>query len=579
MAKNILDFGDSRSKLLEGVSTIADIVGTTLGPGGSNVVFRKTMGHHDPIITKDGVSVAREVTLEDPHMDLGCEIVKKACEEQLKKVGDGTTTTAVLTKAIFYEGSAVIDGVNPHLFNKELNYFCDKIVAHLKSRKKDCKTEEDLFAVAKIATNGDEKIAKLIAKAVFNSGEYGAIIVNKRAKEFEVETLNSYLNNKGLFDHKMYDVLKGNNDQRQPICNVNPKKQEIDDKANLIMFREKVENFNDLRTFIEFSNMVDKRILVIVAPEFSEDVKSMALSMATKNHDGVVLVDGPSYGVYQETYMEDLACAVGVQIMQNTKEARLFTPANIDPAVAKTMSHDEVREAMSNKFRSNVAKVYCPLERVIIGRDMSCFFPTDSYVDQEAKNHRLDSLKSEVELSNEYDQTLLKERISCIEGKTSILHFYGRTETEAKEIADRVDDAIKSCLAAYKQGVIAGGGISLLHSTKVLRRLASNDLSSWTQEKIEAINVIEKSLFAPCIKILKNYGFSDGAINTITSETLKYKYPKGYNFNETGDEYVSYLTNKVLDPVLVTTTALQTAVSLAGNLLTTNVSMVNNPKY
>lgn len=527
MAAKDIEFGTTaRAKMLKGVETLAKTVKVTLGPKGRNVILDKSYGA--PKITKDGVSVAKEVELSDKFENMGAQLVKEVAQKTADKAGDGTTTATVLAEAIIKEGcKAVAAGMNPMDLKRGIDMAVEAVVADIKSRSKDIKTSEEIAQVGTISANGDRSIGEYLARAMEKVGNEGVITVED-AKGLETEL----------------DVVEGMQFDRgylSPYFITNAEKMICEYENPLILlYDQKVTNLQPLIPILE-SIVQSGRALLIIA----EDIEGEALATLVVNRIRgglkVCAVKAPGFGDRRKAILEDIAILTGGQV---------------------------VSEELGMKLENVTMDMLGSAKRVDISKDDTTII--DGSGDKGLIEARGQQIRKQIEeTTSDYDREKLQERLAKLSGGVAVLRVGGASEVEVKEKKDRIDDALNATRAAVKEGVVAGGGVALLYSVKAL-----DNLSPVNQDQKVGIEIIRKATQAPLRQIAENAGV-DGAVvagKLLESDDVNY----GYNA-QTG-EYTDMVKAGIIDPTKVVRTALQDAASVAGLLITTEAMVTELPQ-
>ena len=528
MAAKEIKFGaDARTRLLRGVDILADAVKVTLGPKGRNVLIEKSFGA--PRITKDGVSVAKEIELSDKFENLGAQLVREVANKTADLVGDGTTTATVLTQAIVREGSkAVAAGLNPLDLKRGIDLAVETVVADLKKRSKKVSSDKDEIAqVATISANGDKDIGDKIAEAFKKVGVEGVITVEE-AKGLETEL----------------DVVEGMQFDRgytSPYFVTNPEKLTVELENPYILISEtKLSTLQPLLPVLE-SVVQSGRPLLIIA----EDIEGEALAtlVVNKLRGGlkVAAVKAPGFGDRRKAMLEDIAVLTAGQVVSADLGIKL---ENVTPALLGTA------------------------KRVTITKEST------TIVDGAGKKKEIEARITQIraqseETTSDYDREKLQERLAKLSGGVAVLKVGGASEVEVKERKDRVDDALHATRAAAEEGIVAGGGTALLYSIRALDsvKTANND------QKV-GVDIIRRALQAPIRQIVENAG-TDGVL--VAGKLLEGK-DTNLGFNAQTGEYVDMIKAGIIDPTKVVRTALQDAASVASLLITTEAVVVEKPK-
>jgi chaperonin GroEL len=526
MAKQ-LRFGTSaRDQILIGANILADAVKVTLGPKGRNVVIEKSYGA--PRITKDGVSVAKEITLSNKFQNMGAQMLREVASKTNDLAGDGTTTATVLAQAIFSEGSkAVAAGLNPMDLKRGIDKAVIAIVESVKKTSKPIKSHEEIAQVGTISANGDRTIGDKIAEAMEKVGKEGVITVEE-AKGFDFEL----------------DVVEGMNFDRgylSPYFVTNAEKMTVELENPLILiFEKKLSSLQPLLPVLE-AVVQSQRPLLIIA----EDVEGEALAtlVVNKLRGGlkVAAVKAPGFGDRRKSMLEDIAILTQGQVISEDLGIKL----------------ENVNLAMLGKAK----KVSITKEDTTI---------VDGAGAKKEIEARCAQIKAQIEeTSSDYDKEKLQERLAKLSGGVAVLKVGGATETEVKERKDRVDDALHATRAAVEEGIVPGGGVTLLYATRALDKLkAAND------DERAGINIIKRALQAPIRQIVENAGL-DGAV--VAGKLLESQ-DNNYGFDAQTLEYTDMIKAGIIDPTKVVRCALQDAASIAGLMITTEALVADEPE-
>lgn len=525
-AKDIMFGTDARSKMLKGVETLAKTVKTTLGPKGRNVILDKSYGA--PKITKDGVSVAKEIELADKFENMGAQLVKEVAQKTADKAGDGTTTATVLAEAIIKEGvKAVAAGMNPMDLKRGIDMAVEAVVEDVKSRSKEIKTSEEIAQVGTISANGDRTIGEYIARAMEKVGNEGVITVED-AKGLETEL----------------DVVEGMQFDRgylSPYFITNPDKMNCEyENPFILLYDQKISNLQPLIPVLE-AIVQSARPLLIIA----EDIEGEALATLVVNRlrGGlkVCAVKAPGFGDRRKAMLQDIAILTGGQV---------------------------VSEELGMKIENVTLDMLGSAKRIEVTKDDTTIIDGDGEKDLIAA--RAAQIRKEIEeTSSDYDREKLQERLAKISGGVAVLKVGGASEVEVKEKKDRIDDALNATRAAVKEGVVAGGGVALLYAGKALDKLTPAN-----QDQKVGIEIIRKATQAPIRQIVENAGL-DGAV--VAGKLLESS-DTNYGFNAQVGEYTDMVKSGIIDPTKVVRTALQDAASVGGLLITTEAMVTKAPK-
>ena len=527
MAAKDIEFGtDARAKMLKGVETLAKTVKVTLGPKGRNVILDKSYGA--PKITKDGVSVAKEVELSDKFENMGAQLVKEVAQKTADKAGDGTTTATVLAEAIIKEGcKAVAAGMNPMDLKRGIDMAVEAVVADIKSRSVAIKTSEEIAQVGTISANGDRSICDYLARAMEKVGNEGVITVED-AKGLETEL----------------DVVEGMQFDRgylSPYFITNAEKMVCEyENPFVLLYDQKVSNLQPLIPVLE-SIVQSGRALVIIA----EDIEGEALATLVVNRIRgglkVCAVKAPGFGDRRKAMLEDIAILTGGQV---------------------------ISEELGMKLENVTLDMLGSAKRVEITKDETTIIDGDG--EKDLIEARAAQIRKQIEeTSSDYDREKLQERLAKLSGGVAVLRVGGASEVEVKEKKDRIDDALNATRAAVKEGVVAGGGVALLYSAKVL-----DSLKPENQDQKVGIDIIRKATQAPIRQIAENAGV-DGAV--VAGKLLE-STDTNFGYNAQSGEYTDMVKAGIIDPTKVVRTALQDAASVGGLLITTEAMVTEAPQ-
>ena len=523
-AKQIV-FGDNgRNKLVEGVNILADAVKVTLGPKGRNVVIERAYG--GPHVTKDGVTVAKEIELEDKLANMGAQMVKEVASRTADNAGDGTTTATVLAQSIVKEGMKyVVSGHNPMDLKRGIDQAVAAAVQELTNISKPCTTTKEIAQVGSISANSDADIGNIIAEAMEKVGKEGVITVE---------------DGKGLQNE--LDVVEGMQFDRgylSPYFINNPDKQvSVLDNPFILLVDKKISNIRDLLPVLEAVNKAGKPLLIV-----AEDVESEALATLVVNSMRGILktcaVKAPGFGDRRKAMLEDIAILTGGQVIAEE------TGLTLEKA---TVDH-----------LGMAARVEVNKENTII---------IDGAGDKVAIENRVKSIRVQVkEATSEYDKEKLQERVAKLAGGVAVIRVGAATETEMKEKKDRIDDALHATRAAVEDGIVAGGGVALIRAKQAIAGLQGANA-----DQQAGISIVLRSLEEPARCIAFNAGDpADVIINEIASKT------GNYGYNAATGTYGDMVEQGVIDPTKVTKTALVNAASIAGLILTTDCSIAQIP--
>ena len=527
MAAKEIKFGrTAREKMMHGVDVLADAVKVTLGPKGRNVVIEKSFGA--PRITKDGVSVAKEIELEDKFENMGAQMVREVASKTNDIAGDGTTTATVLASSIIREGNkAVAAGMNPMDLKRGIDMAVEAVVADVKSASKKVKTSEEIAQVGTISANGDSAIGKMIAEAMQKVGNEGVIEVEE-AKGLET-------------DVTVVEGMQFDRGYTSPYFITNADKMTCEmDSPYILIHEKKLSSLQPLLPVLESVVQSSKPLLII-----AEDIEGEALAtlVVNKLRGGlkVAAVKAPGFGDRRKAMLEDIAILTNGQV---------------------------ISEDLGIKLENVGLEMLGTAKKVAITKDDT------TIVDGAGKKKDIEARCSQIraqieETSSDYDREKLQERLAKLAGGVAVINVGGATEVEVKEKRDRVDDALHATRAAVEEGVVPGGGTALLYAVNALKKLnPEND-----DQKV-GIEIVRRALQAPLRQIAENAGF-DGAV--VSGKLLEGK-TKTQGFNAQSGQYVDMLKAGIIDPTKVVRTALQDAASVSGLLITTEAMIAEKPE-
>ncbi len=525
-AKEVKFASDARDRMLRGVDTLANAVKVTLGPKGRNVVIEKSFGA--PRITKDGVTVAKEIELADKFENMGAQMLREVASKQNDKAGDGTTTATVLAQAIVREGSkAVAAGMNPMDVKRGIDLAVATVVDDLKAHAKKVGANSEIAQVATISANGDEEVGKILAEAMEKVGNEGVITVEEaKSLATELETVEGMQFDRGYLSPYF-------------ITNAEKLKVELDDPYILI-HEKKLSNLQAMLPLLEGVVQSGRPLLII-----AEDVEGEALATLVVNRlrGGlkVAAVKAPGFGDRRKAMLEDIAVLTGGNV---------------------------VSEELGIKLESVTINMLGRAKKVVIDKDNTTI--VDGVGAKSDIEGRVAQIRQQIETTtSDYDREKLQERLAKLAGGVAVIRVGGATEVEVKEKKDRVDDALHATRAAVEEGILPGGGIALLRSLKALEGLkAAND------DQQSGIDIVRRALRAPARQIADNAG-EDGA--WIVGKLLESD-DYSWGFNAATGEYQDLVKAGVIDPAKVVRTALQDAASVASLLITTEALVAELPK-
>ena len=525
-AKHVYFSSDARDRMLRGVNILANAVKVTLGPKGRNVVIEKSYGA--PRSTKDGVTVAKEIELEDKFENLGAQLIREVASKTSDKAGDGTTTATVLAQAIVVEGlKSVAAGMNPMDLKRGVEKAVIRVVAEIKATSKKVTTNDEIAQVGTISANGESDIGQMIARAMEKVGNEGVITVEE-AKSLETEL----------------DVVEGMQFDRgylSPYFITNADKMEaVLEDPQILIFEKKLSSLQPLLPVLEAVVQSGRPLLII-----AEDVEGEALAtlVVNKLRGGlrVAAVKAPGFGDRRKAMLEDIAILTGGQV---------------------------ISEDLGIKLENVALDMLGRAKKVTITKDDTTV--VDGSGDKTAIEARIAQIKRQIEdTTSDYDKEKLQERLAKLAGGVAVIRVGGATEVEVKERKDRVDDALNATRAAVEEGIVPGGGVALLKASKALDGLVGDN-----DDQNAGIAIVRRALQAPIRQIAENAGVEGsivvGKVLENTSAT--------FGFNAQTEEYVDLVAAGVIDPAKVVRTALQDAASVAGLLITTEAAVADAPK-
>lgn len=524
MAKDITFNIEARDALKRGVDALANAVKVTLGPKGRNVIIDKKFG--SPAITKDGVTVAKEIELEDAVENMGAQLVKEVASKTADQAGDGTTTATVLAQSIYTIGSKnVAAGANPMDLKKGIEKAVDAIVKDLKKQSRPITTSNEIAQVATISANNDSEIGKMISSAMDKVGREGVITVEEaRGTETEVKTVEGMQFDRGYLS--AYFVT-------------NTDKMEVElEKPFILISEKKVSSMKELLPVLEVVAQTGRPLLII-----SEDVDGEALATLVVNKIRgalkVAAVKAPGFGDRRKAMLEDIAILTGGTV---------------------------IAEERGFKLENATIEYLGQADKIIIDKDNTTIVNGSGSKDD--INNRVNQIKSQIEnTTSDYDREKLQERLAKLSGGVAILYIGAATEVEMKEKKDRVDDALHATRAAVEEGIIAGGGVALIRAIGSLDKLKGEN-----EDQITGINIIRQAVESPLRTIVANAG---GEASVVVNAVRAGKDDFGYNARE--DKYENMIAAGIIDPTKVTRLALENAASIAGLLLTTECVIADRP--
>ncbi len=525
MAKEMLFSDDAHQKMLAGVEKLAKAVGSTLGPRGRNVVIDKKFGA--PTITKDGVTVAKEVDLEDPFENMGAQLVREVATKTNDVAGDGTTTATVLANAIIKEGfKNVTAGSNPTLIKRGIDKAVTAAIKEIKTMSKPVDSSEAIKDVAAISANNDQEIGQYIATAMEKVGKDGVITVE------ESKSMETYV-----------DVVEGMQFDRgylSPYMVTNTESMTAELETPLVLlYDKKISSLKEMVPLLEKIAQQGKPMLII-----AEDVEGEALATLIVNKLrgtlNVTAVKAPAFGDRRKAMLEDIAVLTGATVISEEKGMKLEQATLDDLGSAKKIKVDKENTTIVDGAGKN-----------------------------ETIQARIKQIKAQIETTtSDYDQEKLQERLAKLSGGVAVIKVGAATEVELKEKKARVEDALSATKAAVDEGIVPGGGLSLLKAQKAII-----DLKSDNQEEQVGIDIIKQALEAPMRMIAENAGIDGSVVVYIAKDA-----GEGQGYNALTGEWVDMVKAGIIDPAKVERTALQNAASIAGLMLITEVMITDKPE-
>lgn len=524
-AKDVKFDTDARNAMLRGVNVLADAVKVTLGPKGRNVVLDKSFGA--PRITKDGVSVAKEIELEDKFENMGAQMVKEVASRTNDEAGDGTTTATVLAQAIVREGlKQVAAGLNPMDLKRGIDLATAKVVEAIKASARDVADSDEVAQVGTISANGEAEIGQQIADAMQKVGNEGVITVEEN-KGLETETT-------------VVEGMQFDRGYLSPYFVTNPDKMIADlDDCLVLLHEKKLSSLQPMVPLLEQVIQSQKPLLII-----AEDVEGEALAtlVVNKLRGGlkIAAVKAPGFGDRRKAMLQDIAILTGGQV---------------------------ISEDLGMKLESVTMDMLGTAKKIEITKDETTI--VDGAGEKAEIEARVAQIRAQAEeTSSDYDREKLQERVAKLAGGVAVIRVGGMTEVEVKERKDRVDDALNATRAAVQEGVIVGGGVALVQAGKALEGLEGDNA-----DQSAGINIVRKAIEAPLRQIAENAGV-DGAV---VAGKVRESDDTAFGFNAQTEEYGDMFSFGVIDPAKVTRTALEDAASVAGLLITTEAMVADKP--
>ena len=525
-AKQVQFSTEAREKMLRGVNVLANAVKVTLGPKGRNVIIQKSFGA--PRSTKDGVSVAKEIELEDAFENMGAQLIREVASKTNDKAGDGTTTATVLAQSIVQEGlKSVAAGMNPMDLKRGIDKAVTAVLADIKASSRKVSANSEIAQVGTISANGDVEVGEMIAKAMEKVGNEGVITVEE-AKTAETEL----------------DVVEGMQFDRgylSPYFITNADKMEVQlEEPLILLFEKKLTSLQAMLPILEAVVQSGRPLLII-----AEDIEGEALAtlVVNKLRGGlrVAAVKAPGFGDRRKAMLEDIAVLTGGQV---------------------------ISEDLGIKLENVTLDMLGKAKKVTITKDDTTI--VDGVGEKDAIEARIGQIKKQIEdTTSDYDKEKLQERLAKLAGGVAVIRVGGSTEVEVKEKKDRVDDALNATRAAVEEGIVPGGGIALLKATRALEGLKGDNA-----DQTAGIAIIRRAIQAPIRQIVENAGV-EGSI--VVGKVLENS-SATYGFNAQTEEYGDLVKMGVIDPAKVVRTALQDAASVAGIMITTEAAVADAPK-
>ncbi len=525
MAKDIFFDTDARDSIKKGVDVLADAVKVTLGPKGRNVILDKKFGA--PTVTKDGVSVAKEIELKEPIENMGAQLVKEVASKTADDAGDGTTTATVLTQAIFSHGiKNVAAGANPMDLKRGIDKAVASVVENLQKQSKGIKTNEEIAQVATVSANNDPEVGAMIADAMDKVGKDGVITVEEaKGTETEVKTVEGMQFDRGYLS---------------PYFVTNTDKMEAElESPYILIYDKKISNMKELLPILEATAQTGKPLLII-----AEDVEGEALATLVVNKIRgslkIAAVKAPGFGDRRKAMLEDIAILTGGTV---------------------------ISEERGYKLENATIDYLGTAEKINIDKDNTTI--VNGAGKKKDIEGRINQIKQQIEATtSDYDKEKLQERLAKLSGGVAILYIGAATEVAMKEKKDRVDDALHATRAAVQEGIVAGGGVAFIRAMNILDKLALDN-----EDQNTGVAIVKAAIQAPLRTIVENAG---GESSVVVNEVAAGK--ADYGFNAASGEYVNMFKAGIIDPTKVTRLALENAASIASLLLTTECVVAEEPE-
>ncbi|MEJ5339527.1 MAG: chaperonin GroEL [Aquificaceae bacterium] len=528
-AKKVIYGEDARARLKAGVDRLANAVKVTLGPRGREVIIEKKWG--TPLVTKDGVTVAKEIELKDPYENMGAQLVKEVASKTADVAGDGTTTATVLAQAIFTEGlKAIASGANPMDLKRGIDKAVEKVVEEIKAQSIQVGGRKEIEQVATISANNDPEIGKIIADAMEAVGKDGVITVEEsKSAQTTLETVQGMQFDRGYLS---------------PYFVTNPDKMEaVLEDPYILIYEKKISNVKDLLPVLEQVVRAGKPILII-----AEDVEAEALATLVVNHiKGVIracAVKAPGFGQRRKDYLQDIAILTG---------------------------GTAITEELGIKLESVGLDMLGRADKVIVDKDNTTIVGGKG--SKEAINARIEQIKKQiVETTSDYDREKLQERLAKLAGGVAIIRVGAATEAELKEKKARVEDAVHATKAAVEEGIVPGGGVALVRASEALENLKVEN-----PDQQVGVDIVKKACRTPLRQIASNAGFEGYVVLEKVLQLGKEK-GKNWGFDASVGDYKDMVEAGIIDPTKVVRTAIQNAASVAGTMLTAEALVAEIPE-
>ncbi|MFN3871258.1 MAG: chaperonin GroEL [Aquificaceae bacterium] len=528
-AKKVIYGEDARARLKAGVDKLANAVKVTLGPKGREVIIEKKWG--TPLVTKDGVTVAKEIELKDPYENMGAQLVKEVASKTADVAGDGTTTATVLAQSIFTEGlKAIASGANPMDIKRGIDKAVERVVEEIKAQSIQVSGRKEIEQVATISANNDPEIGRIIADAMEAVGKDGVITVEEsKSAQTTLETVQGMQFDRGYLS---------------PYFVTNPDKMEaVLEDPYILIYEKKISNVKDLLPVLEQVVRAGKPILII-----AEDVEAEALATLVVNHiKGVIracAVKAPGFGQRRKDYLQDIAILTG---------------------------GTAITEELGIKLESVTLDMLGRADKVIVDKDNTTIVGGKG--SKEAIQARIEQIKKQiVETTSDYDREKLQERLAKLSGGVAIIRVGAATEAELKEKKARVEDAVHATKAAVEEGIVPGGGVALVRASETLE-----DLKVDNHDQQIGVDIVKKACRTPLRQIAANAGFEGYVVLEKVIQLGKEK-GRSWGFDAATGEYKDMIEAGIIDPTKVVRTAIQNAASVAGTMLTAEALVAEIPE-